>query len=104
MTPTLTAPDPAIFPADVLAFAAERGVTDYLVPIYELTRRCFPGVEIAVTQQNDYEIADLGWIVFETAVGDWDFDRYRAAKGRWIAELVRSIPPAARQPFVLGMR
>ena len=104
MTPTLTAPDPAIFPADVLAFAAERGVTDYLMPLYELTRRCFPEVEIGVTQQNDYEIADLGWIVFETAVGDWDLDRYRAAKDRWIGEFLDTVPPADRQPFILGMR
>ena len=43
MTPTLTTPDPAVFSEDVRRFAAERGVTDYLVPLYELTRRCFPG-------------------------------------------------------------
>src|SRR5438067_13258941 len=104
MTPTLTAPDPAVFPPDVLAFAAERGVTDYLVPLYDVTRRCFPGVDIVVSQQNDYEIADLGWIVFETAVGDWDLDRYRAAKDRWIDQFLRSVPPADRQPFILGMR
>jgi hypothetical protein len=104
MTPTLTAPDPAVFPADVLAFAAERGVTDYLTPLYELTRRSFPDVEIGVTQQNDYEIANLGWIVFETAVGDWDIDKYREAQDRWINEFLRSVPPGARQPFILGMR
>jgi hypothetical protein len=102
MPPTLTAPAPPIFPEDVLAFAAERGVTGYLVPLYELTQRCFPGVDIAVTQQNDYEIADLGWIVFELAVGEWDIDRYRAAKDRWIGEFLRSVPPDDRQPFVLG--
>ena len=43
MSPTLTVPDPAIFPPDVVAFAAERDVTQYLMPVYELTRRCFPG-------------------------------------------------------------
>jgi hypothetical protein len=104
VTPTLATPDPAVFPADVLAFAARRGVTGYLAPLYELTRQCFPGVEIAVTQQNDYEIPDLGWIVFELAVGDWDLDRYRAAKDRWIDQFLRSVPPADRQPFVLGRR
>lgn len=104
MTPTLTAPDPAVFPADVRAFAAERGVTDYLVPLYELTQRHFAGVEIAVTQQNDYEIADLGWIVFELSVGDWSLERYRTAKRHWIKEFLDFVPPANRQPFTLGMR
>jgi hypothetical protein len=104
MTPTLTTPDPAVFPADVCAFAAARGVTDYLVPLYELTRQCFPGVEIAVTQQNDYEIADLGWIVYEVGVRDWDLDRYRAAQDRWISAFLRGVPPAQREPFILGMR
>ncbi len=104
MPPTVTALDPAVFPEDVRRFAAERGVTAYLVPLYELTRRCFPGVEVTVSQQNDYEIPDLGWIVFEVGVDDWDLDRYRAAKDRWVGELLSSVPPADRQPFILGMR
>ncbi|HEY1378042.1 MAG TPA: hypothetical protein VGF55_14675 [Gemmataceae bacterium] len=105
MTPTVTTPDPAVFPEDVRRFAAERGVTAYLVPLYELTRRCFPGAEIAVTQQNDYEIPDLGWIVYEVAVYDtWDDEPRRAAHRLWIEELVRTVPPDAREPFVVGMR
>jgi hypothetical protein len=83
MTPTLTTPDPAIFPEDVRRFAAERGVTQYLVPLYELAKRCFDGADVAVTQEYDCEIAGLGWIVFAPAVGDWDLDRYRASKERW---------------------
>jgi hypothetical protein len=104
MTPTLASPDPVLFSEEVRRSAAERGATDYLTPIYELTRRCFPGADIIVVQENDYEIADLDWIVFEVDVHDWDFDRYRTAKTHWITELVRSVPPDARQPFVLGMR
>src|SRR5207237_750442 len=104
MTPTLTVPDPAVFPEDVRRFAAERGVTGYLAPLYELTRQCFPGVEIAVRHDIDYEEADLAWIIFEVGVRDWDLDRYRAAKDRWISEFLRSVPPADRAPFILGMR
>src|SRR5213596_268968 len=100
MPPTLTTVDPAVFSEDVRRFAAERGVTEYLVPLYELTRRYFPGVEVEVTQQNDYEIAGLGWIAFELGVSDWDLDRYRAAQDRWIDEFLRSVPPADRQPFI----
>ena len=73
MTPTATTPDPAVFPEEVRRFAAARGVTEYLVPLYELTRRCFPGAAITVTQESDYEIPGLGWIVYNVAVYDtWD--------------------------------
>jgi hypothetical protein len=104
MPPTLTAADPAVFSEDVRRFAAERGVTHYLVPLYELTRQCFPGVDIAVTHEIDFEEADLAWIIFEVGVRDWDLARYRAAKDRWISEFLRSVPPADRAPFIVGMR
>jgi hypothetical protein len=104
MSSTLAAPDPAIFPEDVCRFAAERGVTGFLVLLYELSRQCFPGVDIAVTHRIDYEEADLARIVFELAVGDWDVDRYQAAQDRWIAEFLKSVPAADRAPFILGMR
>lgn len=102
MTPTLTAPDPAVFPADVLAFAAERGVTDYLVPVYELAKHCFDGVDVTVSQAFDYEIADLGWIVFTPAVGDWDYPRYQAAQNRWVAGFMRLCPSDDSIHFILG--
>jgi hypothetical protein len=104
MSSTLTAPDPAIFPEAVRHFAAERGVTGYLAPLYELTRQCFPGVEIAVTHQIDYEEADLAWIVYEVGVRDWGVHRYQAAQNRWIGEFLKSVPPADRAPLILGHR
>jgi hypothetical protein len=105
VTPTATTLDPAVFPEDVRAFAAERGVTEYLVPLYELAKRCFPGAEMTVTQEYDCEIPDLGWIVYEVAVyGTWDDEPRLAAHRRWIEELVRTVPPDARGSFVLGMR
>jgi hypothetical protein len=104
MTPALTVPDPAVFPADVRAFAAERGVTSYLVPLYELTRQCFPGAEVAVSQQSDYEVAGLGWVVYEVAVRDWDLDRYRAARECWTAGFIALCPSDASENFALGLR
>jgi hypothetical protein len=105
VTPTQTALDPAVFPPEVLAFAAERGVTDCLQPLLDLTRECFPGIEISMKQENDYEIPGLGWIVFEVPVyATWADEPRRAARYRWTEELVRRFPPAAREPFVLGMR
>jgi hypothetical protein len=105
MTPTLTAPDPAVFPADVLAFAAERGVTDYLVPLYELTKQCFPGAALTVCQENDYEIAGLGWVVYEVAVYDsWDDEPRRAAHRRWIISFIEICPSDLSINFTLGFR
>jgi hypothetical protein len=104
MTPTATVPDPAVFPEEVRRFAADRGVTDYLMPLYELTQRCFPGAAITLTQENDYENPGLGWIVYNVAVYDtWDQESCQAAHYRWIEELVRSIPPDARGSLVVGM-
>ena len=105
MTQTVTAPDPAVFPADVLAFAAERGVTEYLVPLYELTKQCFPGAAVTVCQEYDYEIAGLGWIVYEVSVYDtWDDEPRWAAKRRWIADFIRLCPGDESINFTLGLR
>jgi hypothetical protein len=105
MPPMLTAPDPAVFSEEVRRFAAERGVTDYLVPLYELTRRCFPGAEIAIVQENDYEIAGLAWIVYEALVYDsWDDEPRRAAYHRWIEAFIEICPSDKSINFTLGLR
>jgi len=104
MTPTLSAPDPAIFPEDVRRFAAERGVTQYLVPLYELAKRCFDGAEVTVAFQSDYEISDLHWVVYEVAVRDWDLQRIQSAYRRWLNEFTRACPPDVSGAFALSKR
>ena len=104
MTPTLTAPDPAIFSEDVRRFATERGVTQHLVPLYELAKRCFDGADVAVTFLSDYDITDLHWIVYEVVTGGWDWDRSEAARSRWRDEKLRTLPPPACGAFVLRAR
>src|SRR5437763_14263605 len=104
MPPTLTTPDPAVFPADVLAFAAERGVTGYLVPLYELAKLCFDGAEVSVRLELDCEIAGLGWVVYVVAAPGRDRERSRAAKDRWRKAVTATLPPDARQPFGVDVR
>src|SRR5215211_7891917 len=99
MTPTLNALDPAVFPADVQAFAAARGVTDDLVGHYELAKECFPGADITTTCEVDGEEPGLSWIVFQVVRAPQDSDARHAAYSRYIAEEVRRFPPAAREPF-----
>jgi hypothetical protein len=104
MTPTVTAPDPAVFPEEVRRFAAARGVTDYLVPLYELAKRCFPGADVTVTFESDYEIPDLHWIVYDVAADHWPDEPWQAAQSHWRDEKLRALPPDACGYFVLGVR
>ena len=101
MSPTLTAPNPAVFPAEVLAFAAERGVTEYLGPLYELAKQCFPGANVTVTFESDYEIPNLSWIVFEVVISETDERPSRAAYYHFTDEKIRMLPPWACEPFAL---
>src|SRR5436309_9567859 len=101
MTPTLTAPDPAIFPEDVRRFAAERGVTQYLVPLYEVAKRCFDGANVTVTFQSDYEIPDLHWIVYDVVVRDWDLEQIQASYRRWLTAFNETCPPDVSGAFAL---
>ena len=58
MPPTTTAPPP-VLPADVIAFAADHGVSDYLAPVAEMTRQVFSGAaSISVVVEDDYEVPD----------------------------------------------
>src|SRR4051794_32668473 len=104
MTPTLTAPDPAIFPEDVQAFAAERGVTEYLVSLYDLAKRCFNGTNVTVTVENDYEIPDLSWVVYHVTAGPGDDEARQAGRTQWRDEKLRSLPLDASGFFVLRVR
>ena len=104
MTPTVTAPDTAIFSEDVRRFAAERGVTEYLVPLYELAKRCFGGAEVTVTFLSDYDIPDLHWIVYEVDTGPMSDESRRAGRSCFTAEKVRTLPPDARGAFALRVR
>ena len=104
MTPTATAPDPTIFSEDVRRFAAERSVTDYLVPLYELAKRHFPGADVTVTFESDYEIPDLHWIVYEVTGGDVAGASDRTAYYRLIDETLRIVPPSASGWFATRVR
>jgi hypothetical protein len=102
--PTLTpAPHPVI-PDDVREFAAARGAADYVEPLADLARQCFPGAALNVFLEDDWEIADLRFIVIEVDVTGWDADRIMAAYDRWTPAKVTMCPPAVRACFVLGWR
>ncbi len=104
MPPTLTTSTPPVFQKDVLALAAERGVTEYLAPLLDLTRQCFPGASVSVVNEDDAEIAGLRWVAFEVDAAGRDADQLFDGQRRWTEAFVRTCPPAAREAFALGMR
>jgi hypothetical protein len=65
-TPTVSAaPRPTILP-EVVAFAREQGVEQYLAPLIELTRQVYPSAtRFDVFVEDDPEIANDRHIVFE---------------------------------------
>src|SRR5262245_47412138 len=78
------------WPADVLALAAEQGVTAILDPLLEATRRLFPMARsLKVYVQQDPEIRDWRSIVFKVEYLDRDIPDFIGMKHRWTDELMR---------------
>lgn len=92
MTLPTTAPLPS-FPADVIDFAAECGVTDDLIPVYEMTRRVFPTAQrVAPVLEYDPEIAGLRWIVLEVEISGLTVEQYADLHWQWSGELFKICP------------
>ena len=73
MTPTTTLPLPVV-PPEVEAFAAEKGVGEYLPRVLEFVRRLFPHAPLVVELYEDPEIHELKTIRIEVQVPfDTDF-------------------------------
>jgi hypothetical protein len=103
MTPSTAAPPPVI-PEEVRAFAASRGAENYLIPLLDLARQCFPGAPVSVLLEDDPQIANLRFIVYEVDITGWDADQLGDAYDRWTPLFVQMCPPAVREAFVLGVR
>jgi hypothetical protein len=97
-TPT---PAQAGIPADVAAFAAERGAADYLPAVQAMTHAVFPNVPITIRLEEDAEIADLWTIVFELTLRGLDVPRYMELHGQWSRELFEVCPSTHVHLFVL---
>jgi hypothetical protein len=91
-TQTVTAvPQPIVRP-DVLAFAREQGVDQYLPGLIDLSHRTFPSVtRFEILLEEDPEIADDRHIVFRLAV-PLDVPQSLGADRQWIEGLYRLCP------------
>jgi hypothetical protein len=81
------------WPADVLTYAAEQKVQAYLDPLLEATYRLFPTLQsLRVTVEQDQELRDVRWIVFEVRVPQQDVPNFVQAVHAWTAEKYRICP------------
>ena len=92
-----------LLPSDVLAFAAEQGVTAYLPPVLELTRRVFPHAALRVELQDDPEIADDRHIVITIKAEGLTVTQALEARWRWHGELFTFCPAFLVSIFRLGL-
>jgi hypothetical protein len=89
-TPTTT---PWTWSPEVLAFAKEQNVAQYLEPLLEVTRQLFPTTQsLKVYVDQDPEIRDLRSIVFEPHVPDKDLPSFVEAVHSWHRGLRRFCP------------
>jgi hypothetical protein len=87
-------------PTEVLSFAAEMGVSEWVYPVLEMTMHAYPARAIKIFVQHDYEDPDWRSIVLQTERGNYTSEQYLAAHRALATEIVRSVPAHARQLFV----
>jgi hypothetical protein len=87
---------------DVDAYAASQQVDQYLMPLWEATRRIFPTANwVKVHVDKDPEIRDLRWIVFDVQVKGLSRTEAVAVNRQWIQELLRCCPTTKAHHFTL---
>ena len=91
MPPATTVSQP-VLPADVIAFAAEKGVSDYLPAVLEMTRQVFPNCPVVPLVEDDPEIPDWRAIVMQVDVTGMNVEQLVAAQQRWSAALFQHCP------------
>ena len=76
-----------VWPSEVERAAGQQGCAAALPKVWEITRRIFPdSPHIDVHVEDDPEIADLRFIVFDVFVNGWDASRLARAHWQWIEE------------------
>ncbi len=101
MISTAVLPVPALSP-EVLGFAAEKGVAEYLPNIAAMTRRLFPHRRIDVIVADDPELSYNTQIVFEVDDNGMEARDYEIFS-QWNAEIVNHCPTTHTHVFTIGM-
>ena len=91
MPPTSTLSQ-SVLPADVIAFAEEKGVSDYLPAVLEMTRQVFANRPVVPLLEDDPEIPDWRAIVMQVDVAGMNVERIVAAQQQWSAAIFQHCP------------
>jgi hypothetical protein len=86
-------------PADVQAFADQRGLGPYLPSLTESLLRLFADATVSVELHHDPEVESLSWILFETETSGWTVEEVRQAEKAW-RFCLNTTCPASLSPLV----
>jgi hypothetical protein len=90
---------------DVLDYATQKGVNQYLPIIGEMTQQLIPAARrIDVFIEDDPEIADLRFIVFDVHVPAWNAQQLYETQRRWNEGLLQIYPSPRWESFVLSLQ
>ena len=102
MSPTKAATELPPVPPEVLHFAAENGVKDYLYPVMALANSIFPGRPMTVLLEGDPEIANDWHIVCEVDVTGLSVEELLAGQRRWSEGIFQRCPATHVSIFRFG--
>jgi len=91
-------------PADVQAFAAEKGVSRYLNAAIDLARLAFLSSAVCVSLGRDAEDESHQYIALDVEAGGLTADQLLDGQLTWSAGLGRICPSPQAVYFVLGWR
>jgi hypothetical protein len=97
-TSTLIVPD---LSPEVLAFAAEKGVTEYLPALIQLAQRIYPDRPLKIVIEDDPELSYNRTIVFQVDVGNMDSDSWFETTRKWYDGLFECCPATHVHTFGL---
>ena len=93
------------WPPEVVTYAMKFNVADYLEPLRQATLRLFPTAQsLRIYLQDDPEIRDLTFLIFELRVPEADIPNWLEAYSRWEDEFYGLLPRPHQCPFVLHLR
>jgi hypothetical protein len=103
MSSTVAALPVPVAPPEVLAFAAEKGVTPYLPAVLALARRVFPTAPLTVQVEDDPEIEDYRHIVIDVDVNGMEPPQLLKAHNQFSEGLFQVCPSTYAIHFILGV-
>jgi hypothetical protein len=102
MANEMLAPSVPSAPPEVVAFAAQQGVAQFLPSVVEFTRRVFRSCPLSISIGQDAEDETHRYVALDVNVTSLDPDQLMAAQLAWSANIFSVCPAPYTVHFVLG--